>query len=456
VKLLLLAAALWTCGGTVAGTARELIARGTEYSEGLHGPFRLAIDLRTGAYKLVAQTGPNARGILNDGSLEWHRDASGGVHPEDSPAARAIAAAHATLARCLVVARKKTTVPGYYWSEIVQFADYRKVSGLRLPYRITSRRSGRTNETVDIIQAYEVLDRSNRSDFAAFSPPHNQGTHGNVTATVPLTIEGEAPIVPVMIDGKGPYRFFVDTAGHNLLFADAAADLGLKLVGTARSGGSGAGTVDQQYATLGLTTVGSAWMAHMPFAVLGVSGKDVAASLAPSAEPIAGILGLETFERFAVRVDYDAKSVSLTPLRDFRYAGIGTSLPILFENDAPTVEATVDGILGRFMVDTGDVGEMILFAPFLRTSELARRYGSGDAGHGMGMGGETTFTSRVVGALRIGPYAFRSVGSAFSQQQSGSFSSSSEAGLFGSDILSRFNLTFDYARGIIYWEKREK
>jgi hypothetical protein len=83
VKLLLLAAALWTCGGTVAGTARELIARGTEYSEGLHGPFRLAIDLRTGAYKLVAQTGPNARGILNDGSLEWHRDASGGVHPED-------------------------------------------------------------------------------------------------------------------------------------------------------------------------------------------------------------------------------------------------------------------------------------------------------------------------------------------------------------------------------------
>lgn len=454
MKLLILVAALSTCAGSFTGTLREIVARGVEYSEGLHGPFRLAIDLRTGANRFVADTGPNAHGTLNTGSLEWHRDASGGLHPENAPAARAIATLHAALARCIVVPREQAVTPGFYWNEITQFADFRPVAGLRLPYRITSRRSDRTSATIDIVDVYDISDRINPTDFASFAPPRNQGIHGTATTTVPLAIEGGAPIVPVMIEGKGPYRFLLDTAGHNVLFRDAARELGVNVVGAGRSGGSGTGTVEQQYATLRLTTVGSAWMAQMPFAVLGMNGKDVAASLSPNAKPIAGILGLETFERFVVRMDYDTHRVTLTSLRGFRYTGTGTALPFQFEDDTPTVEALVNGIMGRFMVDTGDVGELVLFAPFLRTSGLSGRYGNGDTSHGMGVGGATTFTSHVIRELRIGPYVFGEIRSAFSQQRSGSFSSASEAGLFGSDVLSRFNLTFDYARGVIYMEKR--
>lgn len=57
----------------------------------------------------------------------------------------------------------------------------------------------------------------------------------------------------------------------------------------------------------------------MPFAVLEIDGSQIAKSLSPNVAPIAGVLGLETFERFAIRIDYVARLVTLALLPGFHY-----------------------------------------------------------------------------------------------------------------------------------------
>ena len=90
--------------------------------------------------------------------------------------------------------------------------------------------------------------------------------------------------------------------------------------------------------------------------------------------PIAGFLGYELFKRFAVRLDYAHEELTLTPLAWFAPDGHGTAVPLMFTQKTPEVEGAVDGIPGRFMVDTGNNSSVVLMGPFVESHGLATRY----------------------------------------------------------------------------------
>jgi len=73
------------------------------------------------------------------------------------------------------------------------------------------------------------------------SPQHAQAKAtilpGSGTATAPLDVKMGRPIVDVMINGKGPYRFFVDTgASHTVIDSSLTAELGLPVLGETHMG----------------------------------------------------------------------------------------------------------------------------------------------------------------------------------------------------------------------------
>ena len=56
-------------------------------------------------------------------------------------------------------------------------------------------------------------------------------------AVIPLDVSGAIPVIDVMIDGKGPYRFGIDTGAQGMgrISEDLAAQLGLEAIGEVRT-----------------------------------------------------------------------------------------------------------------------------------------------------------------------------------------------------------------------------
>jgi predicted aspartyl protease len=263
-----------------------------------------------------------------------------------------------------------------------------------------------------------------------------------------MMLEGRQLMVWASINGRPEMPFILDTGGHAILTAQAAKSLGLAAAGAGKSGGSGAGTISTAYTRAHSVRIGSAELLDQPFLVIPYPysfyerGKRT---------PLAGILGLEFFERFAVRLDYGDRTVTLTPLSTFRDSR-GTAVPITFESDpdVPMIDAAADGYGGLFGVDTGNAGDLILFGPFLERTGLDARYAGGTVIIGHGTGGTNTGHRETLRTFTIGGSALHGIEANFTKMKTGAFSAWTQAGNVGFTILSRFVPTFDYSRQTLY------
>jgi hypothetical protein len=68
---------------------------------------------------------------------------------------------------------------------------------------------------------------------------------------------------------------------------------------------------------------------------------------------------------FAVRLDYDHKTLTLTPAQDFHYRSTGSRVPLVFADRHPVTPAAIDGIEGRFEIDAGSSGALALKRQFV-------------------------------------------------------------------------------------------
>jgi len=166
--------------------------------------------------------------------------------------------------------------------------------------------------------------------------------------------------------------------------------------------------------------------------------------------PLAGIVGLEWFERYAARIDYIGKRLTLTPLSNFSYRGKAARVPIHFQEDMPLARAFADGRGGDFGVDTGNAGLLVLYGDFLRRTGLLSKYAGGSTIHGQGTGGGNSGTVQTLASFSIGGHEFPEFTAYFTQMKTGSFASWTEAGDLGLTVLAHFTPTFDYADETLY------
>ncbi|MGC1379973.1 MAG: PDZ domain-containing protein, partial [Candidatus Baltobacteraceae bacterium] len=151
--------------------------------------------------------------------------------------------------------------------------------------------------------------------------------------------------------------------------------------------------------------------------------------------------------------DYAGSKLTLTPLATFQYAGSGTRAPIVFQEDEPLTNAAADDAQGLFGIDTGNAGAPILFETFLRQNGFLQRYERGSAATGSGTGGSVRLVRHTIGSFSLGGKTFREPVTYFVLgQEGGAFSSTTEAGNVGYNILANFVPTFDYRDGVIYLE----
>jgi hypothetical protein len=146
--------------------------------------------------------------------------------------------------------------------------------------------------------------------------------------------------------------------------------------------------------------------------------------------------------------------LTFTASAKFDYTGTGVIVSFERPRQIPVVAASLDGVAGNFGVDTGARSSLLLYGPFCAQNNLQEKYGAKLEGvTGWGIGGPVRSLLARAGTLQIGEITVRDLVIRLSAQKTGLTRSSAMAGLIGPDVLSQFDVTFDYARTRIIFER---
>lgn len=490
-----LAQALPQAGCAEWHRASALTFQGTVQAGSLDGRITLALDPRDGRNTVSRDFGVFSESSGFDGKVRWAQDRSGGSHDLNAAAGRAISITESWILRhgwCDLrevaveplpdeldgdVAERvwRATPRGgvpvvlrfAHRSGLLHRAEYRlwgnrlirhyddwRDAGRGLLIAFSERDEDPEDEDTETITLSSVKPGATPLPSSAFTRPPRPSDYAIVTGadstTVPYEDDGGARIyVSVLVDGKGPYAFEIDTGGHLIIGAELATALALKPAGQFSNTGAGtaitqAGLVADQEIRVGDARISRQVASVRPFANDRTSGKP----------PRAGLLGLELFERFAVQVDRANKTVTLTPLEKFT-AGRGTALPIRFIEDAPLTTGAFNGHAGDFEIDSGNAGPTIIEGYWAHELGLDGALSKGIPwSAGAGSGAYQEWLSR--GDLSLGPIQLpHQLVSYVGQPERGSESTRLQAGVAGEWALRCFDTTYDYGHGTLWVGARQ-
>ncbi len=468
------------------------------HAAGLDGTAESLDDLRTGGYVDRFSLGPTSGAQGFDGKVVWSQDASGQPrieaaedarlgaideayrralawwYPERWPARIEMAGRQQDGGSQLDVVRitPRDGRPFDLWVDaatsladrIVEvtatqtvttfLSDYRTVGGVKIPH---AQRNNTGDAKYDVVTTLDQAVFNQPLPAAAFAmpappPPDFAMPAGATSVTVPFSLLNNHIYVDVKVDGKGPFRMLCDTGGLAILSPKLVATLGVKPVGALQGGGVGEASEDISLVKLDSLDVGGVVLHNPLFAVYPLSGFDRVEGVEQN-----GIIGYEVFRRFVVKVDYEHSTLTLTLPAAFAYHGDGVVVPFKFNEHIPQVEGSIDGIAGTFDIDTGSRSTLDLMGPFVARNGLHERYApkmSGVSGWGAGGAARSEFARAQV--LRLGGVEFIRPVVELSLQKKGAFNDQYVAGNVGAGLLRTYNLTFDYPRQQIIFERNAR
>ena len=285
----------------------------------------------------------------------------------------------------------------------------------------------------------------------AQSPPSNLTFLGGEDSfTVPFELVDNRIFVDVWLEGRGPFKFILDTGGYGGFSTEVAKEIGAKLGGEVQGRGAGESVVTARETSVKETRLGGLVLKDQDYRVFDFSdARHVFGS-----QRFDGVIGLPVFSQTVVRVDYEGRRLTFTRPSKFSYRGGGAVLPFELERFLPIVRGEVDGVAARFGLDTGDRSALTLKGPFVEEYRLRERYTPRvEAVTGFGIGGPIRAQVVRAGVLRFGGFEIRGPVTRLSLQKAGAFTASDTAGNIGGAILRQFTVTFDYTRRQLFFEK---
>jgi hypothetical protein len=271
--------------------------------------------------------------------------------------------------------------------------------------------------------------------------------------TLPFDLVDNRVFVEARLDGRGPFHLLLDTGAGGLTISTVAAQqLGLHVADSGEGQGVGEKTVHAGRAEIAQLQIGDLAFQDMEASVMDLSD----APQVFGTKPFDGIIGSPVFERMVVKHDYVNRVLTFTAPDKFDYTGAGVIIHFERPRQIPVVAASLDGVAGKFGVDTGARSSLLLYGPFCAQYHLQEKYQAKLEGvTGWGIGGPVRSLLARAGTLQLGDVTVRDLVIRLSAQKTGLTTSSAMAGLIGPDVLSQFDVTFDYSRSRIIFEKNK-
>lgn len=260
-------------------------------------------------------------------------------------------------------------------------------------------------------------------------------------------------VIPVYVDGKGPFDFVLDTGVGPMIITDPSIidSLNFSLLRKIKVSGLGIETVEAYVSQSLDVKVGSANIEHIPTAILKEDLFNLSGHLGLK---IYGLLGYSFFNSFIVDVRYNENRLIIYD-HEAKVKYRGKKIPIEIENQKPYVMATVqlpDGgsINARFLMDTG--ASHALSLEMLNGTEFPMPEKKIKANLGMSLSGQIKGYVGRVAKIDVGGYGFNNVVAGFPDFKTiaDKIDLSKRNGNIGADLLRKFNIQFNYEEGFIY------
>lgn len=254
----------------------------------------------------------------------------------------------------------------------------------------------------------------------------------NLPHVTAFELTHDKPFVHVMVNGKGPYRFVVDTgtAGEAFVSSALADELHMPVVGTVH-------LTDPSHQGGQQTQV----VAIENLEVAGVEFKGVRAvrhALSQADGSCDGLLGFALFRQYLLTLDYPHRQLSLAE-GAVAPEGAGSVLPFRTPYGIPIISLKVGDLDLQAQVDSGGTG---LSIPDSFASRL--KFGVDPALFGFAESFSTRFelrSAQLAADVRLGDYVF--------PQPFVEIQSAFPLANLGSSAMQGFVLTFDQKRALV-------
>jgi hypothetical protein len=330
------------------------------------------------------------------------------------------------------------------------FNDYREVDGVMMPFGLRSTNGETQYDMFATVQAITFNEEFDEGIFSMPAPPPADFVfaEGKTSSQVPFELINNHIYVDVHINDQGPFRLLLDTGGANIVTPTVADQLGLVPEGAVQGRGVGEESEDVSFMKVETMTIGDITLSNQLFMTFPLESFGNIEGI-----PFLGIVGYEVFKRFVVKVDYEGSLITMTLPSAFEYRGRGTVVPFQFSGHTPQVVGSIDGIPGKFDIDTGARSSLSLFSPFVKEHDLETHFKPEvECVTGWGVGGSVRSQVTRAEILWLGDVEVRNPITQLSLQTSGAFTDPYVAGNVGAGVLKRFNVTFDYGNQKIIFE----
>ncbi|MBB2146244.1 peptide-binding protein [Pedobacter sp. LMG 31464] len=266
-------------------------------------------------------------------------------------------------------------------------------------------------------------------------------------------------IIPIYINGKGPFNFILDTGVNPLVITDPILKDSLSIMETrsVKINGFGGGDEIDAFLTNNIhVKVGDASIESIStvifkqdfFNLSGYVGKKVY-----------GLIGYSFFNSFLVKINYVQKKIQFS-VNNGKTKIRGEKIPLEFFDNKPYINIKVEtpqtGLINaKVIVDCGASHALSLEA--FNNSNFPVPSPNIYGNLGVGLSGEISGYIGRVTNLEIGRFKFKDVLTNFPKYSEvvTKIRVKERNGNLGSDILNRFHVIFDYKNANMYLEKND-
>jgi hypothetical protein len=270
---------------------------------------------------------------------------------------------------------------------------------------------------------------------------------------IPFIVNNDHIIIKLSIEDSPPLNFLFDSGAGGTLLSQGIADslelkpsLYRKNVGV--SGVHKVGVIKGKKATVGEAEFNITFLC-----------TDTPLEELDNGEIVHGVIGYPILSRYVVKIDYTANQLKLYNRNSFKYEGKGQKLAIDIKLNMPIAKASVimyNGVAfeGDFLIDTGARSDVIISSPTVVKYDMPEnigKYYTVRAKIGSSQRKSKIRHGRLQ-SLGIAKYNFENIPVALSSDNIGVLAIPSLNGIIGNRTLKRFNIIFDYHRGVLYLE----
>ncbi|MEQ9289222.1 MAG: aspartyl protease family protein [Cyclobacteriaceae bacterium] len=272
--------------------------------------------------------------------------------------------------------------------------------------------------------------------------------------SVPFELYGDHIFVEIQVNNSRPLDFIFDTGdGLTVLNIETAKELNM-LSGSDAKKTSAEGEISGKL------------LKHQRIEINNIELKDIEiyeTSLRhlemSIGRKIDGIIGYDMLENYVVSMNFDKMSFNLYDSKGYTYQGTGRKLPINLTSYIPHISANVvlsngETIKGEFFVDTGAKATVDFNTPFVKKHGLTDKIGESYIYLVAGLGSkEYEHHQGKANSLTFSGFAFSEVPVGLSHAEHGIQANKKVSGILGSGLLRKFNITYNYPKKEMYWEK---